>query len=283
MPFGSFESCSDRFHPVVVVLERLRSSGRRSGEKGTAAFRRQWPGVTVLDPWYRSLDFLSVIGTAIVILAMLANVFRKRHTSTHTRTFLENTLAERTRAARDYNNSFLHTGETERPSAESAGLQINETLHLQSTLHQFSALLGRPLDEDADTETDGTSEPLDVTFIVVGHRREMNSQSRRDIYRIGSEAIRDAFLEPKASKLMIELIFDRDFCLRVLHQDGDRTAPDSNQHRSAPLVQPVNGQAALTDATLSSSYTVSSSGEIQLLVPGHRAYAQASGAGPQQL
>lgn len=122
------------------------------------------------------------------------------------------------------------------------------------------------------------SEPLDVTFIVVGSARELHPASRGSVYWIGSVAIRDAFIAHRVSGLLIELVFDQDFCLRVFYDGGDKTAPDPIHSRPAPLAQQMREEAVRIGATLSLSYTPSSGTEVQLVVPGRRAYADRSGS-----
>lgn len=263
------------------MLESRRLYGRCNAWIGEFALRHKWPGVTVLEPWYSSLDFLAVIATAIVILVLLANVFRRKQMSTRSQTSLDDTLAERTRVAQDFKDSFLHPEEASRHSARSAWLRTNEILPMQHTLHHFSSLLGQSLEEDSNTEALCASEPINVTFIVVGTPRELNPDSRSGVYRIGSVAIRDAFLARRVSKLLIELVFDQDFCLRIFYDGEDKTAPDPIHTRPAPLEQQMHEQAVHMGATLSLSYTPSTSTEVQLFVPGHRAYTARSGSGPE--
>jgi signal transduction histidine kinase len=54
-----------------------------------------------------------------------------------------------------------------------------------------------------------------VTLSVVGDVREMHPMIRDEVYRIGYEAIRNACLHSRASRLDLELKYGRDLMLRV--------------------------------------------------------------------
>lgn len=233
--------------------------------------------MTVLNPWYRSLDFLSVIATAMVILVLLVNLFRKKRTSPPMQSSLDGTLVERTHLARDLNKSFLRLGEAAKHSAEKALLRHNEIATLNHTLQRFSDLVGLPAEEEPDMEPECGSVPVDVTFIVVGQPREISPTSRNGVYRIGVEAIRHAFIDSGASKLLVELVYDRDFYLRVLDDGGRMVASDPDRGRPSPLIaKEMHEQAIVIGSVLSLSDRAFTGSEVQLLVPGQRAYAKAA-------
>jgi signal transduction histidine kinase len=108
-----------------------------------------------------------------------------------------------------------------------------------------------------------------VTFSVVGDAREMHPIVRDEIYRIGYEAIRNACMHSRASRLEVELLYTNDLALRV-HDNGtgiDPAIADRGKDGHFGL-QGMRERAARIGGKLTLVSSSSSGTEIKLVVPG---------------
>jgi signal transduction histidine kinase len=58
--------------------------------------------------------------------------------------------------------------------------------------------------------------PTEASFFVIGDSKEMHPVVRDEIYRVGYEAIRNACIHSKGSRLEVELKYGHDLVLRVI-------------------------------------------------------------------
>ena len=65
------------------------------------------------------------------------------------------------------------------------------------------------------TENSGHPGSMAVALSVFGAAREMHPIVRDEVYRIGYEAIRNAYQHSKGSQLTVELTYSQDLTLRV--------------------------------------------------------------------
>jgi len=108
-----------------------------------------------------------------------------------------------------------------------------------------------------------------VTFSVVGHPREMHVIVGDDIYRIGYEAIRNAWTHSGATRLEIELRYARDLVLRV-DDNGigiDPAVAERGKEGHFGL-QAMRERAARIGGKLTLGSSSSAGTEIKLVVPG---------------
>jgi signal transduction histidine kinase len=66
------------------------------------------------------------------------------------------------------------------------------------------------------TEEHAAPESMEVTFSLVAETKEMHPIMRDEIYRIGYEAIRNAYIHSKATQLTVDLVYGRDLSLRII-------------------------------------------------------------------
>jgi signal transduction histidine kinase len=108
-----------------------------------------------------------------------------------------------------------------------------------------------------------------VTFSVVGDAREMHPIVRDEIYRIGYEAIRNAFVHSSASRLEVELRYTNDLALRVSDNgtgiDPAIAATGRDGHFG---LQGMRERAARIGGKLTIVSSANSGTDIKLIVPG---------------
>ena len=200
-------------------------------------------------------------------------------------------LAERTRMARDLHDTFLQTIQGSKLVADDALDPSADPIRIRRAMEQLSLWLGTATQEGqaalnflrtATTKTNDLAEALRratedglipssmaVTFSVVGDAKEMHPIVRDEIFRIGYEAIRNAFTHSGASRLEIELRYARDLTLRV--DDNGRGIDPAIADRRKDGHFGLRGMRERT-ARIGGKLTLMSSSnsgtEIKLVVPG---------------
>jgi signal transduction histidine kinase len=246
------------------------------------------------------MKLLAGIAVSAAVLLLLTFLWRKRQAMLRINSMLDERLAERTRLARDLNDSFLQTVEASKLLAESALSKYNNVAEMRQALEKLSEWLGRateqgrsaldslrgsiePGNELAEafqraTERCATPQSIEVTFSLIGDAREMNPIVRDDIYRIGYEAIRNAYLHSGATHLSVGLVYGRHGVSLRIHDNGcgiDFGALPQQQSRSSGLRR-MRDQAARIRSKLTISSSPASGTEIHLRVPGSVAWREGS-------
>jgi signal transduction histidine kinase len=200
-------------------------------------------------------------------------------------------LAERTRMARELHDTFLQTIQGSKLVADRALKPSTDIIRMRQAVEQLSVWLGKATEEGraalnslrtSTTQTNDLAEALRrvtenglipssmaVTFSVVGDAREMHPIVRDEIYRIGYEAIRNAFAHSSASRLEVELRYADDLALRV-RDNGTGIDPaivDAGKDRHFGL-QGMRERAARIRGKLTIVSSTNSGTEIKLIVPG---------------
>src|SRR5260370_42566014 len=110
---------------------------------------------------------------------------------------------------------------------------------------------------------------MTVNFSVVGDARRMHPVVRDEIYRIGYEAIRNAFAHSFASQLQVEMIYGRDLALRVVDNGIGIDSAVSEQGKDRHFgLQGMRERAARIGGRLTVARSSTSGTEINLFVPG---------------
>jgi signal transduction histidine kinase len=200
-------------------------------------------------------------------------------------------LAERTRMARDLHDTFLQTIQGSKLVADDALELSNDPVRMRRAMEQLSVWLVTAMQEGraalnslrtATTQTNDLAEALrrvtedglipasmTVTFSVVGDAREMHPIVRDEIYRIGYEAIRNACVHSRASRLEVELRYSRNLALRV-NDNGtgiDPATADGGKDGHFGL-QSMRERAARIGGNLTLASSSNLGTEIRLTVPG---------------
>jgi signal transduction histidine kinase len=204
---------------------------------------------------------------------------------------LEERVDERLRITRELHDTFLQTVQGSKLVADDALDETSDQVSMSSSLEELSEWLGQATQEGraalnslrtSTTESNDLAKALQratkdgpipssmfVDFSVVGDPKEMHPIVRDEIYRIGFEAIRNAFLHSAASHLTVELTYGQDLALCVadngLGIDSAVVDRGKNQHFG---LQGMRERATRIGATFSLVSSATSGTQIKLVVPG---------------
>src|SRR5579862_731561 len=245
----------------------------------------------MVEPWYRSPEFLAAVAALIVIVLLLVYLLRRRQAASRMDSMLDERLAERTRLARDLNDSFLQTVEASKLLADNALSKYNDVAEMRQALEKLSEWLGRATEEGKSaldtlrgsiqsrnelaeafhraTEERAAPKSMEVTFSLVGEAREMHPIMRDEIYRIGYEAIRNAYMHSKATHLTVDLVYSRDLSLCIFDNGRGFNFAALEQSGSALSgLRRMQEQAARIGGKLTITSSASLGTEVHLRVPG---------------
>jgi signal transduction histidine kinase len=257
---------------------------------GTPPFWRTW--------WFRGLLLLAGV---FVLFALYR--FHLHQVRTQLNLRFEERLAERTRIAQDLHDTLLQ-------GVVSASMQLhvaNELLAADSPakpmVGRVMELMGQVADEGRDAvrglrsttenandlETSfaevgkqfGANGPRDYRVIVEGTQRQLRPIIRDEVYRIGREALANAFRHAQANKIEVELEYSTRH-LRVLVRD-DGAGIDSNVLHSGRDghwgLAGMRERAESIGARFRVWSRARAGTEVELSIPSHIAFESAPTAG----
>jgi signal transduction histidine kinase len=191
----------------------------------------------ILPAWYQTVWFRFLIAMTGMLILWALHRLRVRQVSRTISARADERLAERTRMARELHDTFLQTIQGSKLVADDALRNSSDPEVMRRTLKQLAVWLEQAMKEgraalnslrESATERNDLRESFQrvtqsslipgsmaVTLSVVGHVREIHPIIRDEVYRIGYEAIRNACLHSRASRLDLELKYGRDLMLRV--------------------------------------------------------------------
>jgi ligand-binding sensor domain-containing protein/signal transduction histidine kinase len=208
-------------------------------------------------------------------------------------------LAERTRLARDLHDTFLQTVQGSKLVADDALDDSSDPARMRRAMEQLSNWLGQATQEGraalnslrtSTTERNDLAEALKratesgfvpssmtVTFSVVGEPREMHPIVRDEIYRVGYEAIRNAYMHSRATRVQVELRYAQDLVVRVSDNgvgiDPAVVEKGKDGHFGLPGMRE---RAARIAAKLTVVSSATSGTEITVIVPGRMVFRKRS-------
>ena len=204
--------------------------------------------VTILPPFWATWQFRLALAVLMIWLLWQAHLYRLRRFSRQINIRFEERLAERSRIAQELHDTLLqsvvsasmqlHVAAKSMPQESPAKARINHTLEL----------MGRVVEEGRNTvqglrsghrdlpDLEGSFSRIvnelpvsgDVKFrvLVDGLTRPLHPVVRDEVYRIGREAILNAFRHASANSIEVSLEYrDQGFRLLV-HDDGRGLNPD---------------------------------------------------------
>ena len=133
------------------------------------------------------------------------------------------------------------------------------------------------------TENSGHPSSMTVALSVIGEAREMHPIVRDEVYRIGYEAIRNAYKHSNGSRLTVGLTYAQDLTLRVADNGIGIEPADRGQGEGRTLRAAGDAGAGgphRGNLTLVSS--LASGTEIKLVVPGRIIFRKQGSARPSQ-
>jgi signal transduction histidine kinase len=258
----------------------------------------------VIPPaWYQTSWFYALCAATVLAIVWLIYQLRVRQLAHQFNLALEARVGERTRIARELHDTLLQDFQALLPRLQAGIYQLPEGASdarktLETAVDQASeaitegrdavqglrtstvekndlALAIRTLGEElAAAENDS---PIPFQVLVEGSPRNLHPIIRDEVYRLGAEALRNAFRHAAARNVEVEIRYEANsFRLRVRDDgkgiDSNLLRGDGRQgHYGLPGMRE---RAKVVGGKLAIWSEINSGTEIELVLPASRAYAQ---------
>jgi signal transduction histidine kinase/streptogramin lyase len=199
-------------------------------------------------PYFYETNLFRLAAVAMFALLLAgAYRFRLRRMMAQMNARLDERVAERTRLARDLHDTLLQTIQATKLIAEVAIGDADGSPPARKTMERLAKLLGQAMQEArasllslraSTTETNDLADglrrageesavasPLRFRLTVEGAVKEMHPIVRDEVYRIGYEAIRNAFHHSGGAEVQVVLTYGHSLEL-VVRDDGKGIDPD---------------------------------------------------------
>jgi signal transduction histidine kinase len=233
--------------------------------------------------------------TLILVLMMSVYLYRMHQIAHQFSLRLEERVNERTRLARDLHDTLLQTIQSSKMVADDALDETTDFTSMRLAMERLSRWLGQAIDEGRaalnslristlqkndllESMKKATGEltrrsSLKIEFAVTGVAKELDLLLSEEVFLIGHEAIRNACLHSDASRVDVELIYARDFVLRV--NDDGKGVPaqfrDGGKQGHFGL-KGMKERAARIGGTFSLDSSPATGTRITLRIPGARIF-----------
>jgi signal transduction histidine kinase len=246
---------------------------------------------SIAPAWFQTTWFrlLCVVIGAVVAWAIYR--LRVRQIARVISARFDDRLAERTRMARELHDTFLQTIQGSKLVADDALDPSADLVRMRHAMEQLSVWLEQAMREGraalnslrtSTTQKNDLAEAfrratndglmpgsMQTVFSVVGDARDMHPIVRDEIYRIGYEAICNAYKHSQASRLDVELRYAQDLALRV-HDNGVGIDPSTaSQGKDGHFgLRGMRERAARIGGKLTLVSSAISGTEITVVIPG---------------
>ncbi len=195
----------------------------------------------IAPTFYQTTWFSLALVLSAVLLLWAALRWRMRRVAASLNDRFQERLDERIRLARDFHDTLLQTIQGSKMVADSALSQNADLPQMRSTMERLSEWLGRAVHEGRSalsslrssiSEGNELAEalrrageeyrfkhPMELNLVVEGEGKAMHPIVRDEVYRIGYEAVRNAFTHSGGARVDVELSYVSDLVLRV-RDDG---------------------------------------------------------------
>ena len=246
---------------------------------------------SIVPAWFQTIWFRALCIAAAMLMIWGVHRLRMRQIHKSLSARFDERLAERTRMARELHDTFLQTLQGSKLVAEDALEKSSDPIQMRRALEQLSVWLAQAVQEGraalnslrtstmqkndlAEAFRRATEEcrllsPIDVSFSVRGGSKEMHPIVRDEIYRVGYEAIRNACVHSRGSRLEVELKYGHDLAVKV-RDNGvgiDPTLAEQGKVGHFGL-QGMRERVARIGGKLIVSSSPDSGTEITVIVPG---------------
>ena len=241
--------------------------------------------------WYQTYSFLVLCAVAAGVLLWTLYRFRMRQLAQALNARFDERLAERIRVARDIHDTLLQTVQGTKLVADDALDRPDDVVEMRHAMKQVSEWLGQATREGratvnslraSTTEQNDLADAfrraiegcrrhssLEATLSVTGDPREMHPVVRDEVYRIGYEAIRNACLHSRGSRLEVGLDYAQDLTLRVMDNGvGIDPAVAGGGKDGHFGLQGMRERATRIGATLKVTTAAGTGTEIVVVAPG---------------
>jgi len=256
--------------------------------------------VTLSPAWFQTPWFLLLCIACGGALVLLLYKLRLRQVAAGIHQRFEERLAERTRIAQELHDTLLQGFLSASMQVHVAASQLPADSPVKATLSRALDLMRRVIDEgrsavfglrssrslslDLESAFAGiqdevqTGQPeesrAEFRIIIEGSERALNPLLRDEVYRIGREALANAFRHARARHVETVIEYGaRDFLLSV-SDDGRGMSPDvlRTGREGHWGLAGMRERAARLGARLQISSSLTSGTEVVLSVPGHIIY-----------
>jgi len=246
---------------------------------------------SIVPAWFQTIWFRTLCIAAAMLMIWGVHRLRMRQIHKSLSARFDERLAERTRMARELHDTFLQTLQGSKLVAEDALEKSSDPIQMKRAMEQLSVWLDQAVREGraalnslrsstsqrndlADAFKRATEEcrmqrAMEVSFSVSGDSKEMHPVVRDEVYRVGYEAIRNACMHSKGSRLDVELKYGHD--LAVLVRDNgigiDPTVAEQGKNGHFGL-QGMRERAARIGGKLTVASSANLGTQITVVVPG---------------
>jgi signal transduction histidine kinase/ligand-binding sensor domain-containing protein len=240
---------SDQRHATYTTLP----AGQYTLRVQAARSRGQWNNgatlaIEILPPWWETWWLRTLVGLLLMLTAWLFYRLRIRQVSRQLTIRMEERLGERTRIAQELHDTVLQGLASASLQLEVADRQIAGDATAKPLVRRVSQLLRHLSDESRQTVrglrlrhseeenleraltqiSKDLAAPHKVKYQVVveGTPRSLQPLVRDEIYRIGGEALANAFSHARASTVETVLEYGRDHFRLLVRDDGKGIDPE---------------------------------------------------------
>jgi len=247
---------------------------------------------TVPPAWYQTNWFRLLCAVFLVFIVWALYQLRVRRIAATLSARFDERLAERTRLARELHDTLIQTIQGSKMVADDALDESADPVRMRRALERLSEWLAKAMQEGREAlnslrtsttrrndlaegfqrATEDCQVPgslMDIAVAVEGDAKELHPIVRDEVYRIGYEAIRNAFLHSGGSRLDVKLVYNHDLALRV-RDNGQGINPQIAAKGKAGHygLKGMQERAARIGGKLDFVSSANSGTEVRLTVPG---------------
>jgi signal transduction histidine kinase/ligand-binding sensor domain-containing protein len=244
--------------------------------------------------WFRLLAIATCGGLAFAVWRM-----RMRQLTRQLNVRFEERLAERTRIAQELHDTLLqgvmsasmqlHSAVDDLPADTPSRQELERVLHLMSRVSDEGRVAVRGLRTESGDDLEqafilvrqeyASRNGADFEVTVEGHVRTIHPLIRDEVYRIGREALVNAFRHARAAKIEVELEYGSRHLRMLIRDDGCGIDPNivragRDGHWGLPGMRE---RARRIGGQLTLSSRVASGTEVELLLPAAVAFTPPKG------
>jgi signal transduction histidine kinase len=260
----------------------------------------------ILPAWYQTNWFYALCGAAFLALLWAAYQLRVRQLVAQFNMRLDERVAERTRIARDLHDTLLQSFQAlllrfqaginmlaQRPAdarrvledavdrasqAIAEGRDAIGDLRMSTVEKNDLAVAIKTIAEElARAHDNQASTPFQV--LVEGTPRELHPILRDEVYRLATEALRNAFRHAAAKNVEVEIRYDQKYFRLRIRDDGKGIPSDvihGDGREGHYGLHGMRERAKLVGGKLTIWTELDSGTEIELNIPGARAYVKST-------
>jgi signal transduction histidine kinase/ligand-binding sensor domain-containing protein len=260
--------------------------------------------VVILPAWWATWWFRTIYGALFVFAIWIAYVARVRHVSRQLTMRMQERVNERIRIARELHDTLLQGLASASLQLEVADRQIATDATAKPLVRRVSQLLRQLIDEGRQTVRGlrlrqseeenleralteiskdlATPHKVKYQLVVEGTARSLRPLVREEIYRIGVEALANAFRHADASAVETVLEYGRTHFRLLVRDDGKGIDPEvlTSGREGHFGLSGLRERAAKMGAQVKIRTAPGAGTEIDLIVPATAAFERSSPRGP---